>query len=124
MLFRKILLPTDLSPEGERAFAAMAELARALRPTVVLLHVVENAGAAPVGETFPRPLVAGTKEELERVRKLLAERRGRFPADVEVITDAIVAPSVAQAVADYAKAKGCDSIVLSSHAFTPGYCAK
>lgn len=119
MPFQKILLPTDLSTEGERAFPAVIELARALRSTVVLLHVVENVGAPPVGATFPRPsLLPGTAQELERARAHLAERKARFPAGMEVATEAIVAPSVPHAIADHALLRGCDVIALSTHGRT------
>lgn len=116
MDFRKILLPTDLSAEGERAFQVVLALARERRAMVVLLHVVENVGVAPVGETFPAPsYLPGTKQELERARALLAEHRKQFPAGVEVVTEALVAPSVPHAIVDYATQNGCDLIALSSH---------
>ena len=119
MPFQKILLPTDLSPEGERALAAMAELARAQRSSVVLLHVVENVGAPPLGKTVPRPkLLAGTAEEIERVKKDLNERKARFAAGLEVTLEVLVAPSVPHAILDYAAQNGCDAIALSSHGRT------
>jgi nucleotide-binding universal stress UspA family protein len=119
MQIRKILVPIDFSSEGERAMKAVAELAPVLRATVILLHVVENAGAPPVGEAFPPPaLLPGTKEELELARKQLAQRRAQFPAGVEVVTEALVGPSVAHAVNDYAVQKGCDVIALSTHGRT------
>jgi nucleotide-binding universal stress UspA family protein len=116
MLFQKILLPTDLSTEGERAFQAVSELARGTGATVVLLHVVENVGAPPVGQTFPAPsLLPGTKQELEKARAGLAERRAKFPAGVEVVTEALVAPSVPHAIVDFAGKNGCDVVALSTH---------
>lgn len=119
MSFRKILLPTDFSSEGERATKTVAELASATRATVVLLHVVENVGSAPVGAKFPAPpLLAGTKEELELAKKQLAERRAKFPPGVEVVTDTIVGPSVPHVINDYAVQKGCDVIALSTHGRT------
>jgi nucleotide-binding universal stress UspA family protein len=115
MQFRKILLPTDLSTEGERAFQAMAAYASG-GATIVLLHVVENVGVAPVGEAFPAPsYLPGTTQELERARGLLAERRKKFPSGVEIVTEALVAPSVPHAIVDYASKNGCDLIALSSH---------
>ena len=116
MSFRKILLPTDLSTEGERAFKVVAPLARAGKSTVVVLHVIENVGVAPVGASSPAPsYLPGTKQEIERARALLAERRKAFPAGVEVATEVLVAPSVPHAIADYAAQNGCDLIALSSH---------
>lgn len=116
MRFRRILLPTDLSGEGERAFQFVSALARGQEATLVLLHVIENVGVAPVGETFPAPrFLPGTQQELERARALLAERRARFPAGIEVVTETLVAPSVPHAIVDYAAKNGCDLIALSSH---------
>lgn len=119
MPFQKILLPTDLSPEGERALRPVVELARLLRSSVVLLHVVENVGSPPLGKTVPRPkLLAGTAEEIELAKKHLNERRSRFAAETEVKVDVLVAPSVPHAIADYAAQNGCDAIALSSHGRT------
>jgi nucleotide-binding universal stress UspA family protein len=114
MLLRKILLPTDLSSEGERAFAAVDELARANRASLVLLHVVENAGAHPLGEKRTAPaLLAGTREELARVRELLEPRRKAFQAQATV--EVLVAPSVSHALCDYAAQNGISLIALSTH---------
>lgn len=118
-MFKKFLLPTDLSTEGERAFQAVAELAHGRGASVVMLHVIENVGVAPLGEAFPAPsFLPGTKQELERARGVLAEKRKKFPAGVEVVTEALVAPSVPHAIADYAVKNGCDVIALSTHGRT------
>ncbi|HEX6885531.1 MAG TPA: universal stress protein [Planctomycetota bacterium] len=119
MTFQKILLPLDLSAEGERALPVVAELARALRASVVLLHVVENVGAPPVSARVPPPkLLPGTVQELARGQKHLDERRASFPAGVEVTTEVVVAPSVAHAILDYAAQQGCDAVALSTHGRT------
>lgn len=119
MQIRKILVPIDFSSEGERAMKGVAELAAAVRAKVILLHVVENVGAPPVGGTFPPPaLLPGTREELALAQKQLAERRARFPAGVEVQVEAVVGPSVAHTINDYALEKGCDVIALSTHGRT------
>ena len=117
MQIQKILLPTDLSAEGERAFTALDELARAHSATLVLLHVVENAGAHPVGEKRTAPtLLSGTKEEIERVRALLEARRKTLKA--EALVEVVVAPSVPHAVCDFAARNGISLIALSSHGRT------
>lgn len=114
MLIQKILLPTDLSSEGERAFAGVDELARANQASLVLLHVVENAGAHPLGEKRTAPtLLAGTREELARVRELLEPRRKAFQA--QTMVEVLVAPSVSHALCDYAAQNGISLIALSSH---------
>ena len=116
MAFRKILLPTDLSSEGERAFQTMAAVAPATNSTVVLLHVIENVGCGPVGEKLSAPSVLpGTKEEVARSRALLEKRRAQFASGVEVVTEVLVAPSVPHAIVDHAAKTGCDLIALSTH---------
>lgn len=114
MLLQKILLPTDLSKEGERAFTAVDELACQSSAEVVLLHVIENVGAHPLPAQRTAPtLLAGTKEEIARVEPLLRERAARFKARTRC--DVVVAPSVAHAVCDYAAAHGVSAIAVSSH---------
>lgn len=118
MFARKILVPTDLSPEGERAFAAVAALARETRATVVLLHVIENVGVAPVGKTTPSSrYLPGTVQEIERARAELEQRRTQF-GGIECAAEVLVAPSVPHAICDYAAQKGCEVIVLSTHGRT------
>jgi len=113
MLIRKILLPTDLSSEGERAFTAVDELARASGASIVLLHVIENAGAHPLPEQRTAPtLLAGTREEVARVQPLLEARRKAFRAESSV--EIVVAPSVPHAVCDFADQHGISVIALSS----------
>lgn len=117
MLLQKILLPTDLSKEGERAFAAADELATQSSAEVVLLHVIENVGAHPLPAQRTAPtLLAGTKEEIARIEPLLRERAARFKARTRC--EIVVAPSVPHAVCDYAAAHGISVIALSSHGRT------
>ncbi len=114
MLLQKILLPTDLSKEGERAFVAVDELACQNSAEIVLLHVIENAGAHPLPAQRTAPtLLAGTREEIARVEPLLRERAARIKARTRV--EVVVAPSVSHAVCDYAAAQGISVIALSSH---------
>jgi len=118
MLARKILVPTDLSPEGERALLPVAEFAREIRASVVLLHVIENVGLAPGGEGSLRSnYLPGTTQEIERAQAALEPRRASLRG-IEVQVEVRVAPSVPLAIADYATENGCDLIALSSHGRT------
>jgi nucleotide-binding universal stress UspA family protein len=115
-MFQKILLPTDLSAEGERAFRTVSEFARERKAKLVLLHVVENVGSPPIGEKFKKPaLVPGTRQELERVRAGLEERKQRLGGGLDLEIEVLVAPSVPHAIRDYAAQRGCDLIALSTH---------
>jgi nucleotide-binding universal stress UspA family protein len=120
MQMRKILVPTDFSPEGERALNEIVELVSSTRSAVLLLHVVENVGVAPSGGQYVAPpvLLPGTEQELALARKQLAERRARFPAAADVTTEAMVGPSVAHTINEHAVSSGCDVIALSSHGRT------
>jgi nucleotide-binding universal stress UspA family protein len=119
MIPRRILVPTDLSKEGDRALPALAELAPRLGAEIVLLHVIENplvrplrAGAARTG------YVAASPEQVEDVRPELEERVRGFPADVQVRAEVVTGPDVPAAIHGFAAAEGCDTIALSSHGRT------
>src|ERR1700752_1911267 len=113
MQLQKILLPTDLSPEGDRALAAVGEMALRNGARILLLHVVEDVGVRS-GEAHPQG-IPGTREELERARKFLEERRKAFPEGVEVLVEVVAAPSVSHAIIEHAKKSACDAIALSTH---------
>lgn len=117
MPYQKILLPTDLSTEGERALTSAAVLARQGGARLALLHVIENVGSAPVGSVPVVPYLPGTEQEIARATRLL-EERARMLSGLPVDVDVIVAPSVPHAIADYARAHGFDMIALSSHGRT------
>ena len=116
MHFQKILVPTDLSTEGERSFPIVASLARKLGAEVILFHAIENVGVSPRGEGAPTGgMLAGTKEEIARARTLLAERQTRLFAGVKVTPEVVVVPSVPHSICDSARERGCDAIALSTH---------
>ena len=116
MEFRRILLPTDLSEEGERAFQTIGEIAKRTETSVVLLHVVEDIAVAPAGEAVaPAVHIPGVVEEMKRVRALLEERKKRFGPQVKVEVDVISASNVPRAIAQYALDKKCDLVALSTH---------
>ena len=114
MPYRRLLVPLDDSPTAQRGLGEALALARELRGALVLLHVVENAGAHPLGEKRTAPaLLAGTLAELARARELLEPRRKAFQAQATV--EVLVAPSVPHALCDYAAQNGISLIALSSH---------
>ena len=116
MEFRRILLPTDLSEEGERAFHAVGELAARGDTSIVLLHVVEDIAVAPAGEAVaPAVHIPGVVEEMKRVRAMLEERKKRFGPKITVEVDVISAANVPRAIAQYAQEKKCDLVALSTH---------
>lgn len=119
MRIQRLLLTTDLSPEGERPFSHVAELARQNGASVVLLHVVESVGVAAATAALPAPgVVPGTREELERTRALLAESVRKHFAGLKVEIEVLVAPSVPRAIVAQAERSRCDLIALSTHGRT------
>lgn len=116
MRLQKILLPTDLSGEGERGVDEMGEVAQRNGASLVLLHVVADVGVVAATEGRPASKgISGTREEIQRARALLEERAKGFPPGVEVHVEVIAAPSVPQAIVEYATRNGCDAIALSTH---------
>jgi nucleotide-binding universal stress UspA family protein len=96
-MFRKILVPTDFSAEGERALPAIARFAHDSGATVVLLHVVENVSVDVARVVPPTAYLPGMQDELEQVRVELERRRGEFHEGVELVLDSQVAASVPEA---------------------------
>jgi len=114
-----ILVPTDLSAEGERALGGALELARTYGGRVILLHVVEDMAVSPKDKGKAGGLhTPGAVQEGERTRKELEEKRRALPPGIDVTVDVRLAPSVPHAIVDYAVEKGCDLIALSTHGRT------
>jgi nucleotide-binding universal stress UspA family protein len=119
MIPRRILVPTDLSKEGERALPAVAELARTLGAEVVLLHVIENPLVRPLRTRGAKPAYSpASAEQCEDARPELDALVRRFAPETKVRADCITAPVVADAIHGYAASEQCDTIALSSHGRT------
>ena len=114
-----ILVPTDLSVEGERALGGALELARTYGGRVILLHVVEDMAVSPKDKgKAGGPHTPGAEGEAARTRKELEAKRRALPPGVDVTVDVLLAPSVSHAIVDYAVEKGCDLIALSTQGRT------
>src|SRR5262245_56980604 len=95
MVFRKILVPTDLSEESEVAFEPAIELARASGGSIVLASIVQEAvnlrmavlsnaaAVSPEIDQVAEGLVKTTGEKLEQRAEAIRKR------GVEVKTAAI-----------------------------------
>lgn len=121
-VFRKILAPTDLSENGNRA----TRLAYAALPNggvVRLLHVVERSVTNPVYSLYAIGTVA-TREEQERQRRQLSEHlRTLIPSDAEergILTEVEVVESTdpGVAIAQAAERFGADAICIGTHGRT------
>lgn len=114
---KSILVPTDFSPESEKALAYAVPLARAFGARLILLHVVEPIATPDFAKSFPLAMendrrMADGKRHLERVArdigiepKLLGRIVVRYGRSFNEIADA-------------ARLLKADLIVISTHGYT------
>lgn len=116
MKLNRILITTDLSTESLRPFEPVAELARNVGASILLLHVVQDLLATPHGAPLAPPMSSpDLGPEMERARAEIEKQRAHFGEDVEVSTDVISAVDVPKAIVAHAVDKGADLIAISTH---------
>jgi nucleotide-binding universal stress UspA family protein len=113
-MFKRILVPLDLSRHNARALRTAAELARQSRGRVALLHVIARVEHVPLDELrdFYRTLERVARRKLDAAGRRLA-RRG-----VEARV-AIVIGAPPHEILRYAVAQRIDLIVMASHRVNP-----
>jgi nucleotide-binding universal stress UspA family protein len=109
-----ILTPTDFSTTSEQAVEYALDLARRLKASVHLVHVVAypiDVGGWPeaYGATF-----AGLREQLRQDAALRLAKRAKSITGLKVSTD-VREGSPARAIADAARDRKCDLIVMGTH---------
>ncbi|WP_284614759.1 universal stress protein [Aquabacterium humicola] len=116
-MYTRILVPTDGSPCSERGLREAIALARQLKASLVLLHVVND---------FPLLMAMGSAQAvdvphagvLEAARATLTQAEAAAAAagvDAEcVLRDARTTP-VADVVVEEARTRRCDLIVMGTH---------
>jgi universal stress protein A len=107
-----ILVPTDFSPDSNRAFPMAAELARKSGATVVLLHVVPAvlpAGLSQIGMVFEENKMARRAEQA--LGKLAVDG---FPSDVKV-EPRLLRGGPSYEITRAARELGAGLIVISTH---------
>ena len=112
---RKILVPTDFSPDAAEAFRHAVMLAKATGAGVVVVHVARPPAVAVDGGRLSTDPTGGGPDDLwPDLRKLKAEDRS-----VAVEHEVIVAdrPDVSH-VLKIVEAAGCDLIVMGTHGLT------
>ncbi|GAB6880194.1 universal stress protein [Halorubrum gandharaense] len=112
-LYNRLLVPTDGSPEGERAVAHALDLAAVHGAEVHALYVINTASYAGMPmetswEGVDDLLRADAETAVDAVREL-ADERG-----VDVTT-AVVDGSPSREIIRYAEGNDCDVVVMGTH---------
>jgi nucleotide-binding universal stress UspA family protein len=113
-MFKKILLPVDLTERYEPALKAATELATQSGGEVVVLHVIEVIAGFSVDEEkdFYRRIEQSAREHLARLAQALKQKKVRARVEVRV-------GKRAAEVAQYARDIGSDLIVFTAPQFDP-----
>ena len=113
-MFRKILVPVDLTDRHQQALEIAARLAKESDGGVTLLHVIEIIPALDMEEE------RDFYQRLEQVARDHLVRLGRYLEAHQVPRrEEIIYGSRAPEIVRYAMEMGIDLIVLSSHRIDP-----
>jgi nucleotide-binding universal stress UspA family protein len=115
MMFRHILVPTDLTDRTVQTLDVAIDIAAGDDAHVTLLHVIETIAGAEFEEfaDFYATLETRARERLNDL--VTRSRRTRGPVDV-----AIVYGNRTEEVLRFARSDAIDLIVLASHPLDPG----
>jgi nucleotide-binding universal stress UspA family protein len=115
-MFRKILLPVDLTERYEPALKVATELATQSGGEVIVLHVIEVIAGLSLDEEkeFYRRLEKSAREHLGRLAHALQQKNVRARVEVRV-------GKRAAEVAQYARDAGSDLIVFTAPQFDPDH---
>jgi universal stress protein A len=120
MAIKRILVPTDFSPDSLHALAYARDLSRAFHAELLLLHVVDQTylAGAP-GLRVANPALAKLLDDQWQIAKTHMARLG---ADLESkgqrLQTLTKRGSPAQVIADAAKRAAADLIVMGTHGRT------
>ena len=115
-MFRKILLPVDLSERHQAALDTAADLAGPNGGEITLLHVIEVIPGLPMEEdmAFYHRLEKAARKHLNQLAALLRQRNVARHAEI------LYGPRGPKIV-QYAQEKGMDLIVLTAPRFDPNH---
>jgi nucleotide-binding universal stress UspA family protein len=108
--FDQILFATDFSPDAALALQHAKEAARRLNAEVIVLHVDETAGAAPMSPAASQQREEA-RRELERLRAELAQDQIRA-------TTLLRPGDAAREILNVAEARAVGMIILATHGAT------
>lgn len=114
-MFKKILVPLDGSEIAAKILPKVAELAKACKSKVTLLHVCYSGVGAFSGEASPATIKAAEAQEQKFCSTFLA-KAGKGLKDQGLEADwACVDGVPAQQIIAFAQGKGYDLIALGTH---------
>lgn len=114
-VFKRILVPIDLSGRNTQAIDVALELARATHALVILCHVIQSVRDVPSAELrrFYRRLEATSARTLARVAK-------RFTAREVPVDTVVCIGEPAREIVRLAAGRRTDLIVMGSHKVRAG----
>jgi nucleotide-binding universal stress UspA family protein len=109
-VFRRILVPVDVTPKSARAVRAAARVASSSKAATTLLHVIERVDDGDPREFkgFYRKLEANARKKLEGLASVLVKKT--LPVKI-----AVVYGNRVNEILRFAQTSGADLIVMSSH---------
>lgn len=113
-VFRRILVPTDLTDRTEKALRLAIKLAESEAAQVMLLHVIETVPGLEFSELEPFYKRLEHSARVRMTALTLSAPKGK----VEVAQDVVFGPR-AEAIVESATAHGVDLVVLGSHRVNP-----
>jgi nucleotide-binding universal stress UspA family protein len=115
-MFKRIMVPVDLTDKNASAIAVAAKLARQNRGRVILVHVIATVRNIPLKEMkdFYKRLEKDARQKMSS----LANRLGQEEITVE---QEIIYGNRTEEIVKYADVNRIDLIILSSHKVNPNY---
>lgn len=117
MTYRRLLVPLDDSPTAQRGLGEALALARELRSTLVLLHVLELIPMMPEVATAEawEAIRDGLKATGQRVLDEASKQVLAAGVACETVLGELDARRPADVIVDQAAAQRCDLIVMGTH---------
>jgi universal stress protein A len=120
MHIKRILVATDFGPDSEAALNYALDLAKAVKASVDVLHVVESPLAAGMwaSELYTAE-IAGLQINLERdAAEHLRRTIAVLPEPSVVVTGAVRTGPAVATIHEYALERGSDLLVMGTHGRT------
>jgi nucleotide-binding universal stress UspA family protein len=111
-VFRRILVPTDFSPNAREAFRVAHDLASPTGSSLVMFHVSQVPAPVPDRDRLPiAPALSAANDARDELRKAQAKAPAVRTEHVTVNADRPVAKHILRIVEE----RGCDAIVMATH---------